>query len=467
MKRKVIVAMVLLLVSSLALGGCAAGVSQAEYDSVVAERDAAFAEIASLQADIATAEDEIRVLTAEVADLQAQIEALTTAIPPEPEQAARIISSKISIPRTSVAFFLGPVKPGTILREDSPDDGQPAVELIVPSTSGKYYVFFIDDQPDFKFAHPVRYAWLNLETGDHSVIDASWQPVVEQAGVTPSPFELIDSYEILDVTFYFGEGSGVGHVNDIKHKEVAQLPGGSSNIGLIIDCGDKDKPWTVGDIADNCADDADAIQEYLEANGFTARRISQYWGNSHKYLERTTPGAMRDRLRDIIQAYAKSFKCPPDDAACHEFFLYISGHGNKNGFAIYDASGNGNSDFVYYSELNKWLLDMPSCVKIVVFIDACYSGTAIKQLENLCQGRECGVTIMTAADDKHTTPSGQGPTDSATEDFMEGDDEDYDEDGREGDLYDRWEEMRKQGQGYGYPQIKMCKDQPSLCSLDD
>jgi len=92
MKRKVIVAMVVLLASSLALGGCAAKVSQEEYDSVVAERDAAQAEIANVaaerdaaQAEIANvvaerdaAQVEITNLEAKIEDLQGQIETLST-----------------------------------------------------------------------------------------------------------------------------------------------------------------------------------------------------------------------------------------------------------------------------------------------------------------------------------------------------------------------------------------------------
>jgi len=55
MKRKLLIGMVLLLVSSLALVGCAAGVSQEEYDAVVAERDAAQAQVAELEANAAQA----------------------------------------------------------------------------------------------------------------------------------------------------------------------------------------------------------------------------------------------------------------------------------------------------------------------------------------------------------------------------------------------------------------------------
>jgi len=55
MKGKLLMGMVLLLVSSLALVGCTAGVSQEEYDAVVAERDAAQAQIVELEANAAQA----------------------------------------------------------------------------------------------------------------------------------------------------------------------------------------------------------------------------------------------------------------------------------------------------------------------------------------------------------------------------------------------------------------------------
>jgi outer membrane murein-binding lipoprotein Lpp len=52
LKKKILIGVVLLLVSSLMLSGCA-GVSQEEYDAVVAERDTAQAQVASLQSDYA------------------------------------------------------------------------------------------------------------------------------------------------------------------------------------------------------------------------------------------------------------------------------------------------------------------------------------------------------------------------------------------------------------------------------
>jgi len=67
MKRKLLIGMVLLLVSSLTLVGCAAGVTQEEYDAVVAERDAAQAQAATLEAELAEAQAQIAELEANAA----------------------------------------------------------------------------------------------------------------------------------------------------------------------------------------------------------------------------------------------------------------------------------------------------------------------------------------------------------------------------------------------------------------
>lgn len=86
-------------------------------------------------------------------------------LPPEAKEAARQLLKSISIVHTSIVYFLGPVKPGTLIEENIQSQGEQIVQLEVPSESGTYYVFYIDDKPLFKFVHPVRYAWINLETG--------------------------------------------------------------------------------------------------------------------------------------------------------------------------------------------------------------------------------------------------------------------------------------------------------------
>ena len=73
MKNKLLVAMVLLLVVCL-LPGC--GVAQEEYDTVLAERDAAQARVASLQSDLGKAQSGIKTLESNLTGAQGQIDTL-------------------------------------------------------------------------------------------------------------------------------------------------------------------------------------------------------------------------------------------------------------------------------------------------------------------------------------------------------------------------------------------------------
>jgi cell division protein FtsB len=107
-KRRTILAVVLLLASLLVFNSCASEVSQEEYQALVADLDAAQAKIANLEAQIAdintqqeeqiaqlnaqietltserdAAQTEIANLEAQVQDLSAQVEALTSTAPIE------------------------------------------------------------------------------------------------------------------------------------------------------------------------------------------------------------------------------------------------------------------------------------------------------------------------------------------------------------------------------------------------
>jgi hypothetical protein len=72
--------MSLLLMLSLALVGCSTGISQDEYDAVVAERDAANANLAEVQADLQAAQAQIVSLQGNITGLQGNITALQAEI---------------------------------------------------------------------------------------------------------------------------------------------------------------------------------------------------------------------------------------------------------------------------------------------------------------------------------------------------------------------------------------------------
>lgn len=399
------------------------------------------------------------------------------------EDIARRLMQQLEIGTAARVLLVGPVAPGMSIRERLPREDAATsvisamdvvslVELVVPDDSGEYYVFFIDDEPAAKFCHDVRYAWLDVESDSFSVVGAQFPPVFVQQDQTFECYAVNESFAVDGVVFCLGERGAPGKNNDISHKTEAPRPSPSAaadcrKAALVLDCGDLDDHGIAGDLADDFADDAEDIAEYLGANDYAVQRISQSWENDVPALKNSL--TLRDDLEKMIDAYAALLKCPAKEC-CHEFFLYISAHGDKESFHLYDPRGNGLSDRVKYSQLDTWLSRFPSCVKIIVFVDACYSGNAItrltKTLDRCNAETRCGVTIMTSSAADKTTPGGDIGSTSGTEYFIDGEDEDHDGDGKEGDLYDRYREMANELEDDSSPQSKLCPNQTSYCSLD-
>jgi hypothetical protein len=145
----------------------------------------------------------------------------------------------------------------------------------------------------------------------------------------------------------------------------------------------------------------------------------------------------------------------------------LKGHGEKSRLYLYDPSGTGRAVGIAYSTISDWLKEFPQCVKITVFIDSCNSGSAIEDLKEL-RNTHSKVVIVTSTDSENSSPGGQSGTgDSATEDFNDGEDEDHDNDGKEGDITDRFKEMKEQAEGEEHnPQLDSDPRHKSNCILD-
>jgi hypothetical protein len=118
--------------------------------------------------------------------------------------AAEQLLQSVSITSKSIVYFVGPVKPGTLIEEEYPFKGKQITRLEVPLGPGNYYVFYIDDGPEFKFAHSVRYAWANLETHEVRSAGAEWWPKVSEPGMLPLQFKPSSSGTLGNVRFVFG-----------------------------------------------------------------------------------------------------------------------------------------------------------------------------------------------------------------------------------------------------------------------
>jgi hypothetical protein len=108
--------------------------------------------------------------------------------------------------------------------------------------------------------------------------------------------------------------------------------------------------------------------------------------------------------------------------------------------SIYEP-GKDNWSWFKYENLNSWLSVFPPCVKVIVFLDICKAGNAQDDLLPQCSIRaDCGFTLIMSCDADNSTPTGLGLADSGTEDWAEGAGEDFDNDGKDGDLGDRCHE---------------------------
>lgn len=413
--------------------------------------------------------------------------------PPEIELAVEYLLARLDVPDTARIILSGPVIPGSLIREDIQNLSTPNLEMEVLYGESPL-AFTIDLDPRARLTHETIWGWVDVATGQLSAA-AGHSPIQIQGpeGLI-EPFKLKGIFRIQGREAVNGTGGGGGVLHDISAKaEAGAITGnsGTANVvrrALVVDLGDKDGNFWSGNGASAFAADADAMNTYLAGKGFTVQRISQYWGNAASYLPLKRPLHPLDlakALDDIIKSYQTYFECPADTTFCHELFIYVSGHAvqaplrAEQGMMVFSATGGGESGLYPYGDLKQSLRKLPRCVRVILFIDACYSGQAIPIMEDTYINNPahpsttnmrctCGFTTITSTNAAKPASQGHGALqyDSSTEDFFQGADQDYNQNGVNGDFFDRWEHMRREGQGYSFPQRSMCPGQTSMWSVD-
>ena len=380
--------------------------------------------------------------------------------PQEIRAAAYAIQSAATITSGSEVYFCGPVDPGMEMYEGT---GGEVPVLVVPHTAGTYYSGYIDDDPGALFDHPVRYIWVDLNTGSNQVAPAVQPPRNSILSVSNWPAR-VWTVDAAGVPYLFDGSLAYPPAEaDIEHKQEVAAPPvppphECKKVALVIDGGDANG-WL--SCAASVAKDADTTAAWLESRGFEVQRISQYWGNGHAALARDpeNPCSMKDQLVDLFDDYVQSLSCPDCTGPCHEFFFFVEGHGNEDGFSLRDPSGSGDKCTFSWDLLRTQLSRFDDNVKLSVFANSCSCGALITgggdmPMEDLHPTRPNGLTVITGGDDSSTLPSGLWflPEDSAPQDFHEGAGQDYDQDGDTGDFFDRWYQMATES-GNAAPQV--------------
>jgi len=374
----------------------------------------------------------------------------------------------VDLPSDAVIYF-GQVPPGTVIEEPPPTLSESPNSLTVPSTSGSYYMFYVDPLPKWGFSHLVQYAWLNPTTGTLETTQAQWPPLLtHDDSLLQHSFQ--SRREVEGVDFVGGgqpqrillQDSGQGGNQGKPQPSAPQAC--TDCYALVMDMGD------LG-VADVMAHEADQIAEWFD-EGWHVQRVSQYWGNDHPAFATTAAIGLGAQLNGLLDNYAQLFEecCQRrknteggDDASIIDFFVYIKAHAHSGEFSIYPpfpplgfnnpAISDGvpaqrihPADTYSYDALfdslngggpNAFIPKVPTdCVRFTVFIDACQSDSARAPFaQHLSEYREPTVLITTAEDGMVAYFDEGG---SATAHFNGADDQDYeDDDSQTGELGDR------------------------------
>jgi hypothetical protein len=363
-----------------------------------------------------------------------------------PDKVARLFLNKISVPENSVVNFAGPVDTGFRFEENHPsEDSAKTTELSIPGDPGGYYIFLVNDDPGAKFAHSLRYAWLEAESGEFEIKGAEWEPLMfrdeTQGAINFDRRRVVDGRE-----FNFGSQfiplskflNEINISNKLSFRNISKWPDGTegdvgktsgisgNNItnysdryqnenhvwsnncyALVIDGGAAKNNADSRSDANDLADDAEAIARWLNWRGFEVYRYSQYWGNNIPAFAKeknikggpqsTREKAVKKQLRTVFEAFARAFT--PCCTAIEEekvsfeslcFFVSIHAHANKNGFSLYDPRGNGESYTITWQELFDFIcnipgqIELPDCVGLTFLIDTCHSGAAVAAADGSC-----------------------------------------------------------------------------------
>jgi|GEM_PF-3973422 len=330
------------------------------------------------------------------------------------KDAAESMLNSIDLFDASVVYgIVDPIQPGTIIQSEEPTD----IDTITVKQLS--YLFIIDDEPYSRFGHPVRYALVDTETKSVNIYNANWFPTLKNSDDLwkSSGHTNFKGTDVEVLATRGGEETLVYRSRELTDDARDAILGDDcGKHALIIDGGDKDRTSESNTIASNSAKDADSIQAIYEKQKFHIYRFSQYWKYKDENTaaipidpeEKTGTAFLRKTLLQIKQHYIEKACCESSNLN-FELFIYISTNALKGSskFKIYKEDGSGKYENIdYFTDILRYLKSLPQCIKITLFIDACYAGILVDtQLldKHLIRGN---YEIITASDADKTTGSG-------------------------------------------------------------
>lgn len=226
------------------------------------------------------------------------------------------------------------------------------------------WFFWIDDAPGAMYAHPNRFAFVAQDSGEVTVQDQEWWPVLNDDGlwITQDAYWNADnwvfSYQV-NPPAHLDEAAGAqSHTGFDGLARQAQSPGSA----LVINS------WESGEtLQQDMADSSDLMHDIFSEAGFDTTYLGpKEDGNPDRNGEATAEarfGWLHRKAREMRPSQT--------------LFLYITGHGGV------DKAGNGVVGSVFEDLLTDTLKEFDPGVHIIVIIDSCHSGAFTNSLTSV------------------------------------------------------------------------------------
>lgn len=246
-------------------------------------------------------------------------------------------------------------------------------ELPVLVGKNPCWLFFIDENPQAHFAHPVRIVLLDVKTGEQQVIRTDWWPQIDGKPVFSKIKERSDPKTIIF------EKPPLPELQSQKPKRI--IGGPSRQIKTHDPC----DAWAVivcgfDDLPDTFDEDTDDMYDVLIGLGLLNDHI--FFVSPHT----THPGV--DRLTNIANVQWAINQVAASADETDKVLFFYSSHGGIDSLSCVPGSPGGGN--ISASDLDTWL-DAITCDELTIVIEACHSGSLI--------GRYANGTYVPAEDD--------------------------------------------------------------------
>jgi hypothetical protein len=222
---------------------------------------------------------------------------------------------------------------------------------------GPTWYFWIDDETNAKFDHPVRHVFVNEQTGAITVKDGHWWPSINNQEVLVSKEERANSPNVVSGT---PSPSGAGTTNPPGNTQGAGNTYSNVCIYIISGVDDSKDKWAKTD-----KDNAE--------NGF-----KQHFGNNNidTVLKRNNP--TMKQVCDDLENFSKA------NPACDKFVFYFTGHGAKSYLALRKHKRGNEDRKLTGAKLAAKLSKIKAPIWVV--IDACNATDNIQGLKGKISG---------------------------------------------------------------------------------